>query len=245
MVTLCSSVLLNVYASNQVDWTDTATIMELDRQLAQCPINNAHIATREAEFQEFLREDNLRSPGRRSFYSRLINVPVFQQEFGHWCGPATAQQVIHFRNSSAPSQSALATGIGTSSNGSDVHLVGREINRHTRTTYAGGNLSGNRNIWVDQIRFSIHRQQPALISIRTTNIPAFPYNSEGHIVNVSGYDIGLALNDDLSTYWVGAIRITDPFGPGLGNRWYDLHTLFNAHVTNRYPRPYMAGRASW
>ncbi|MCL2361137.1 MAG: C39 family peptidase [Defluviitaleaceae bacterium] len=240
---------------------ENAAIIERDRQLALCPINNANIAAREAEFQEFLSENNV-SP--RSRYFNTINVPVFEQERSYWCGPATARQVIHFRNGSAPTQAVLARELGTTSSGSDVHDVGRIVNNHTGFGYAHRHMSHDMNAWVDQVRFSVDRMRPAIITIRTIGIPAFPYQVAGHIVNVSGYDLVQTSpwSDDLqpmSVYdmqpsnswtWTGSIRITDPFGPGLGNRWYAFSTLFHAHVTNRAGTgpgqgAHFMGRASW
>ena len=228
-----------------LDTDEIAKILEQDRLLRLCPENNALVAAREAEFNDFLRRDQSRSRNQRFIMFNTINVPVFQQERGYWCGPATARQVIHFRNGSSPSQATLAGNIGTSSNGSDVHAVGREVNRHTNTNYGAGWLSENRATWVDQIRFSIDRRQPALLTIDTMRVAAFPYNSSGHIINVSGYDLAEVWDGwDISTMRLdGSIRITDPFGPGLGNRWYSVNNLFSAHVTNRNA-PFR-GRASW
>jgi len=231
--------------SSEIDWSDFAVVQELDRLAAQCPVNIANIEASEAEFQEFLaNEAELYSRAQRGPIFHTINVPVFQQERHYWCGPATARQVIHFLNNSAPSQSDLAVDIRTTHNGSDVHVVGSVVNNHTNARYANRHMSQVRNEWVDQARFSIDRRQPALITIRTIGVPAFPYSVEGHIVNVSGYDLAQAAPAwGGSLDWIGSIRITDPHGPGLGNRWYNVNTLFYAHVTNRSGA--FVGRASW
>lgn len=230
---------ISVFAQGQGLGDLEREMRERDALLAQCPEHNALVAQREAEFQEFLRQDAM-NRRNRSFIFNTLNIPVFQQEHGNWCGPATARQVIHFRNGHAPSQADLARLIRTHDRGSDVHYVGLAVNAHTGMGYVGRHMSHNRNGWVDQIRFSIDARRPALITIDTTRVAAFPYNSPGHIVNVSGYDLYFSQWD---FNWTGAIRITDPFGPGLGNRWYSINDLFNAHVTHRvYP---FAGRASW
>jgi len=232
---------------------ETAKMLERDRLLLQCPEHQALLAQREAEFQEWLIQDELeRSTNRSSSSSMTLPIPVFQQERGYWCGPATARQVIHWSNGTAPTQAVLAgrDEIGTHSGGSDVHVVGRVVRSHTGIAYVATNLNRDRDTWVHQIRNSIHRHRPALITIRTIGIAAFPYDTFGHIVNVSGYDISTA-NFGGGSVLTGFIRITDPHhGAGLGNRWYSIDALHNAHITNRIgggigQGDHFVGRASW
>lgn len=77
--------------------------------------------------------------------------------------------------------------------------------------------------WLDIIEASIKNKKPAILDIRIDNTSVFPYRTNGHYVNVSGFD---------TKHSYGEIRITDPFGPGLGNKWYtwsDLHEVNNNH----------------
>ena len=238
----------SAFLASPIDLDETARMLERDRLLLQSPEHQAISAQREAEFREWLRQDEINRRNSRSLFSSMtLNISAFQQERGNWCGPATARQVIHFRNGNAPTQTDLAGLIGTHSGGSDVYDVGRVVRLRTGLNYNPGHLSTDRDTWVHQIRNSIHNMRPAILTIRTTNIAAFPYNSEGHIVNVSGYEVGTALDPWGNPVLIGSVRITDPHnGAGLGNRWYSIDALHNAHTTNRRGQgSHFVGRASW
>jgi hypothetical protein len=82
----------------------------------------------------------------------------------------------------------------------------------------------NFDAWCVKVDSSIYYGYPAILDINTMNVSAFPYNSDGHYVNVSGYNV----YEDISTQKY-EIRITDPWGPGLGNRWYSAADLYQAN----------------
>ena len=220
-------------------------LIERDRLLSLCPVHNARLAERDAELEAFINQGAMQRTGA---VFRTINVPIFQQERVYWCGPATARQVMHFLTGSAREQAYFTNALGTRQGiGSDVHDVGTIINR--RVSWAGYlNTHANRGIehWANSIRFSIDRGVPAILTIRTTGVAAFPYNSKGHIVNVSGYELPAeGVRDWHPASWAW-IRIADPHhGVGLGNRWYTAADLFHAHATNRTHTPHLSGRVSW
>ena len=224
----------------QSEWEQE--LIRRDAELALDPINNAIIAQNELELEEFLAQQSLINA--RSVSIRTLNIQAMQQEENHWCGPATAQQLLRFFNGTAPTQQSLANDLPTGGNGSDVHDVGRMMNTRASTSYAL--VTGNHTIsaWADRIRFSIHRGQPAILTIQTNGIAAFPYNSNGHILNVSGYEMPSAgvTPGNASISWV---RVTDPINiaAGFGNRWYTASDLHRAHVTSRVA-PFQ-GRATW
>jgi len=82
---------------------------------------------------------------------------------------------------------------------------------------------GDFNSWFRKVRASLRTfNRPAVLDINTNSIAAFPYNSSGHFVNVSGYEV-------LNHYNTHVVRITDPWTPGLGNRWYTARQLYDAN----------------
>lgn len=56
-------------------------------------------------------------------------MSVCTQENGYYCGPATVQQTLKRINGSAPSQSTIASGIGTTTAGSNLASMVSYINR--------------------------------------------------------------------------------------------------------------------
>ena len=68
--------------------------------------------------------------------------------------------------------------------------------------------------------WGLHAKRPAVLDINTVNISAFPYNTNGHYVNVSGYDDRGGTNK---------VRITDPYWTGFGNKWYNETDVYNAN----------------
>lgn len=65
---------------------------------------------------------------------------------------------------------------------------------------------------------------PVILDINTQNISSFPYATSGHFVNTSGVNFRV-----LSSGATTKVRITDPWTPGLGNRWYNSSTLYQAN----------------
>ena len=152
-----------------------------------------------------------------------INVPVFEQENSSYCGPATVKQVIHYINGSSLTQSEYASALGTTiADGTDFTRIPAVLNTAVGAgTYVyDENVSDSFANWCTELVSSIYYNKPALLDINTNSVSSFPYNSTGHIVNVSGYEYGI--NEDY-------FRITDPYTPGLGNRWYTMSDLYAAN----------------
>lgn len=152
-----------------------------------------------------------------------INVPVFEQENKDYCGPATVKQVIHYINGSSLTQSDYANALGTIiGEGTNFTNIPGVLNAAVGAgTYVyDENVSDSFSNWCTELVSSIYYDKPALLDINTISVSSFPYNSGGHIVNVSGYEYGT--NEDY-------FRITDPYGPGLGNRWYTMSDLYAAN----------------
>ena len=152
---------------------------------------------------------------------KTLAVPVYQQENVYYCGPATMKQVVQYIKGSSQSQSYYASQMGTTSDGTDMTVLADKIKINTGKNYVYYSFSGLSD-WLEKVIWGIDNNMPSVLDINTTSVSAFPYRTTGHYVNTSGYN-----------YKTGQqVRITDPYGPGLGNIWYDdsdVYAANNAH----------------
>jgi len=161
----------------------------------------------------------------RAYFIKVLNVPCFQQETSYWCGPATVKQVEHYLKNRSDTQASYAKALGTTTAGTDMTAIATYLNSNVNRWYTYSSI-GSRTTWEDMIIWGMQNNLPAVLDIKTTNVNNIPYNSEGHFVNTSGIDYISA------SHWDNWVRITDPFGVALGNRWYtaaDLYSANNAH----------------
>jgi hypothetical protein len=178
------------------------------------------------------KEQNLISPfSLPEGYYKTIAVPSFEQEKSYWCGPATVKQVLHYINGKSSSQSTIASGLGTTKDGTDFSVVDNYLNtKQSKNVYVYvSNLSYD--TWINHIITDLNINVPVLLdlTIKPTYMPLYTRNIAGHILNVSG------LNTKTST--AAKIRLTDPFDEGnrgvtLGNVWHPLSGVYNANMAH-------------
>lgn len=86
-------------------------------------------------------------------------------------------------------------------------------------------------MWEKQIQSGMDNYKPAVLLIKPSRNLGFPYQANGHYVNTSGLEIntgGITPYATTRGIYNTQIRITDSWGPGLGNRWYDARNVFQA-----------------
>lgn len=145
-----------------------------------------------------------------------ISVTHFPQQNGYYCGPATVKQVVHWINGSSNNQDWYADKLGTTRAGTDMSRIPGVLNECIDEQFYVYSSMGTQTEWMDKIRSSVYNDRPAVLDINTLELGhEFPYEVEGHFVNVSGYS---------STQ----VRITDPYDES-GNVWYDIDVLYSAN----------------
>ncbi|MBN3554020.1 C39 family peptidase [Fictibacillus nanhaiensis] len=161
---------------------------------------------------------------------RAISVPSFKQETSYWCGPATTKQVLHYLNGSSSSQSTYASGLGTTTAGTDFSKIDDYLNsKQSKNNYIYS--SGNSySTWSDRIDYSLSKSVPAPVvldlEIYPSYMPKYTTHIAGHILNVSGED---SRNSPVQ------IRLTDPYDQGsrgvtLGNVWHPHKGVYDANM---------------
>lgn len=101
---------------------------------------------------------------------RTLTVPVFQQENGYYCGPATVKQVTHFIKGSSNSQSYYAGKLGTSSkSGTDRTVISEYLKNNVRSGYVYVSI-GFYDSWMSRVNFGMRNNMPAVLDINTNSI---------------------------------------------------------------------------
>ena len=147
-----------------------------------------------------------------------LAVTRFGQETNYYCGPATVKQVVHWVNGSSNSQQWYANKLGTTTEGTNMTDIPGVVNDCINEHHYVYSSMGTQAEWMNKIRSSIYNERPAILDINTTQLYAdkkFPYKTDGHFVNVSGYS-------------ATQVRITDP-NDAAGNVWYDIDVLYSAN----------------
>ena len=158
-------------------------------------------------------------------YYKVVSVTPFLQENSYYCGPATVKQTINAINGSSESQSAYASKLGTTTSGTDMTRIAPVLNAaQSKKQYVYRNFS-DMNFWLSYGKWALNAGVPAVLDINTTNVPAFPYRTTGHFINLSG--LNMDSNDGSGT--TNQALVTDPFGPGFGNKWYYVTNVYQAN----------------
>jgi hypothetical protein len=120
---------------------------------------------------------------------RLLNTPSHKQERSYWCGPATVQVIVDWFGT-APSQTSIASYLGTTSNGTSFSKVDDGLRHYTgRTYYYYGSLSGSRfNSRVCDTIGNHGWPLAADVSIDADVWPNYNYDHAGHIIPIEGFD---------------------------------------------------------
>lgn len=137
----------------------------------------------------------------------LITRPVtnYKQERTYWCGPASARQTLSFHKAfsgsgtALPSQSTLATKIGTTTSGSSTASIVKALNSYNGTFgkvfYIGSNVIGQTTPVLDcfwnRIGNGLYQPYEPCVTIclmQTSRIPRYAGRASRHYMTISGID---------------------------------------------------------
>lgn len=163
----------------------------------------------------------------------LLNVTVFMQENGYYCGPATVKQVVHYIMGTSGTQSYYAGQLGTTEDGTDMTKIPGVLNAAIGEEYFVYDPIDSKDEWMTEISRSIALGRPAILDINTTALTAvFPYSTTGHFVNLSGED---AITTDGDGYY---FRIADCSRLVGAHSWYTKDDLYQANY-NHFRKAYI------
>lgn len=175
---------------------DPLLTVEEETQLAEL--------TREKEARYGIGDSEVGAQALNSY--GLVTRPVsnFKQEKTYWCGPACARQSLsfhktHSKSSTAlPSQTTLASAIGTTTDGSSTSKMVQALNsydgRFGKVWYLASDITDTANpyhTFVNRIgtmlRTSVDGTAPIILT-RTSFLARYGTVSSRHYMNISGID---------------------------------------------------------
>lgn len=165
---------------------------------------------------------------------KILEVDFQQQEWGHWCGPASTRIALSARMDNPPTQQELADQLGTHGGGTDhIGLITNALNDQLGTGYyENKTIPGvtatdeERDLLWKDIVTDIDNNYPIVANIVAppgdTNPPGYPDDETiYHYVSIIGYDKSeqAALIADpakynyrpgfQSQYWLGVDQLAD------------------------------------
>lgn len=136
-----------------------------------------------------------------------LSVPFCHQKYDFYCGPATVQQILRFYGDYATTQGQIATAIGTTESGSSLKPM---IDYIANRGYVSYQVVKNPSFYdlyllVGNAIYTYNTPPIGRISFKKGG--NWRYTTNGHFLNVSGYDYTYQ-DYDLKEC---EIRVTDPF----------------------------------
>lgn len=173
-------------------------------------------------------------PSSRSGSSRQLSVAGFEQERNYYCGPASVQIIMNYKRGIKPSQSSLASIMGTTTSGTNQDKMVSYLNKSE-------NLGGNAYVKVSTrqlalskgVSYSIDKGYPVILNVQPVTLPGYKgYTSGGHYIVATGYSFGWTANSSSET-----ITYFDPFRTvnnpsSFGKKTVQYSTLLTA-VNNK------------
>lgn len=127
---------------------------------------------------------------------KVLNVSWQGQQRYYWCGPASTRMALSTRTGAPPSQTALASALGTTVNGTDsIEQVRGVLNRTLGTTWfetkamADPPTAAQRDLLKRDILLNIGSGYPIVANVISGwRPPGYPGGTIYHYVTVVGYD---------------------------------------------------------
>lgn len=129
---------------------------------------------------------------------KVLNVSWQGQQRYYWCGPASARMALSTRTANLPSQTTLASALGTTVNGTDhVGLIRNALNRYLGTTWFETKVmydpptQAQRDLLKRDVLLNIGKGYPIVANVISGwRPPGYPGGTIYHYVTVVGYDQG-------------------------------------------------------
>ena len=163
---------------------------------------------------------------------RYLWTTSHKQERSYWCGPATCQLIDHYFGSYT-SQSAYASYLRTTTNGTDFSLVDDCLRAYTGKPYYyyGGLTNPTFGARVADSVMNHAMPVAADVNIIASIWPNYVRDHAGHIVPIEAFD-----------WRYGTVRLNDVYderdsggGPTFGHTVYDRAVVWNG-VYNHFRR---------
>lgn len=152
-----------------------------------------------AEYQRFIK-DNIDHVNEvinsilrpRSSFQKRLDVPLYKQENGYYCGPAVLQMILAYKGQSY-SQDTLASYAGTN-DGTYVYRMRNTLNQILGDVYVYVNISDQ--MFKDGLYYSIDNDYPVVCHVMTGALEVYRRKNVNvsHYVVATGYVYGFSGN---------------------------------------------------
>lgn len=147
-----------------------------------------------------------------------LNMTQYKQETSYYCGPASVYQTLKYMNGTSPSQSIIASALGTTTDGTDGTKIPPYLNEKQSDNYYVTSVITTESMMKSNINSDLNRGYPVIARIRlTSNMDSYDnwnYTTAGHFINIGGQ------NSNQSRF-----TIVDPYygySNGPGTPKYDV-----------------------
>ena len=117
-----------------------------------------------------------------------MDVPVYTQINGYYCGPATVKEVLQYYNGTSSSQKTYAKELGTTKDGTDMTKIPDVLNNHENKNNYLYNQFDSWSDWDRYVKFDMENNYPTVIDINSSKCKFWRYKTTGHYMCISGYD---------------------------------------------------------
>lgn len=111
---------------------------------------------------------------------------VYGQIYSNYCGPASVKSSLMYLNGSSPTQDQIASGCGTTSNGTYLANMVTYMNNRLTTTYYTPQYRATKSAMQNYLWSGIQYDDPPIIGFACSTSQGWRYNSGGHFVLVNG-----------------------------------------------------------
>lgn len=176
-----------------------------------------------SEYQEFLQKAEkesimyvARKKQLRVTDSKVLDVPLYQQENGHFCGPASVQMILSYLTGNKIEQETLKNDMGTNSSGTMVYKIQQRLNESVSNNTYNYFLPSDVT-FSNRLIYSIEKNRPIVCHVIPSRLTSSQTStSTGHYLVATGYHAGFSG----STY-VETCYYNDPYND---SRYYGKHT---------------------
>ena len=140
-----------------------------------------------------------------------LAVPVYRQQTGYWCAPASCKEVQQYLRKKSASQKLWAKRLKTTKKGTAIANIPRPLTKYTNKKYILVSVN-NYKRWKKNIWSGISKKIPAILSIRVTEEQKreWEYSTSGHFLPTSG----AVLKNGL----ISKVRMADPHPTHYGQK---------------------------
>lgn len=202
---LCLATSYDINFNNQKQLIDPSIAEDIEKHNAQ--------RAKEFKYQDTNDGRDISPLWTYPISKTLSSFPLYQQEAGNWCGPASIQMMIGF-NGKFVSQSVLASQSGIHPNGSNTLNLRNTLNHHVGTIHNFGVIrigsSGAANLF-NIINSNIFtKNQPVLALVRTQELSYYHGHPSNHYIVIKGMTKYIDDGTGQPVISLSQINIADP-----------------------------------